>query len=204
MTAERKIATTLDAPWLPPGSSAEVWVGHNCQVAEPVIVTRLLLVRRSPSAVLEFFCVPTPRGPNLPTRYLWADHADRTLPNGATDLMQDVFGRTDLTTRCVGFIRNVVPTPDADYPYPSPWAHVPVLLVTDAAPPIVKGDWLSASRGRAELSERHWWRIVEHHLAAADASDSDAGEPPLATAQGQWARLPGSAGQRALLSRRPS
>jgi len=80
--------------------------------------------------------------------------------------MAEVFGRSDLATRCIGFIRNVVPTPDPGYTYPPPWAHVPVFLITDTAGPIIAGDWLGADRAQAELSDRHWWPIVGHHLAS--------------------------------------
>lgn len=169
MTDELRIATTLDPSWLPPDSSAEVWVGHCCHVAKPVIVVRLLLIRRTPNNELEFFCVPTPKGPNLPTRYLWTDSPEKPTADGIKDLMKEVFGRTDLATRCVGFIRNVVPVPDTSYAYPSPWAHVPVFLITDAASAIVEGGWFSTSQGRAELSERHWWHIVEHFLTTEAA-----------------------------------
>lgn len=166
MSDERQLSRILDAPWLPPGSSAEVWVGDDCDAPDPAIVTRLLLLRRNSSGVLEFFCVPTPRGPNLPTRYLALQQSTQTLEDGTRRLMLDVFSRTDIATRCVGFIRNVVPTPDTSYTYPSPWAHVPVFLITEAAQPMLDGEWFGSVRGRAELSERHWWPIVEHCLAA--------------------------------------
>ncbi|WP_146238885.1 hypothetical protein [Arthrobacter livingstonensis] len=104
---------------------------------------------------MEFVCRPTSKGPNLPTRYLWADDAQESPADGGSFLMRDVFGRTDLATRCVGFIRNVAPSPDAGFGYPSPWAHVPVYLVTGEAQPVVDGDWFSAERGLAGLSERH-------------------------------------------------
>ncbi|WP_054012796.1 hypothetical protein [Arthrobacter sp. ERGS1:01] len=169
MTDERRIARVLDAPWLPPGSTAEAWAGNDCQVIDPVIVTRLLLVRRSSAGTLEFFRVPTPRGPNLPTRYLWGSEDHESVADGTSRLMTEVFGRGDLATRCIGFIRNVVPTLDPNYAYPSPWAHVPVFLVTDTAEPIVAGDWVGADRAHAELADRHWWPIVGNYLTAQDA-----------------------------------
>jgi hypothetical protein len=165
MSDARQIANVLDAPWLPPGSSAEVWVGDDCRAPHPAIVTRLLLLKRNSSGELEFFCVPTPKGPNLPTRYLFTGTDRESSPEGASSLMCEVFGRADLPTRCIGFVRNVVPTPAAGYTYPSPWAHVPVFLVTDTAAPIVDGAWFGAGRGQSELSDRHWWPIVKHYLA---------------------------------------
>lgn len=161
------LLTTTPAPWLPEGSSAETWVGHDCQVGEPVIVTRLLIVRRNSAAAWEFFCVPSPKGANLPTRYVWADHGRESSQEGTTQLMQEIFGHADLATRCVGFIRNVVPRPDANYEYPSPRAHIPVRLILSNAEPAVPGQWFDLDRAQAELSQQHWWRIVEHFLSTA-------------------------------------
>lgn len=165
MSDERRIATTVDAPWLPAGGSAEVWVGNDCHVALPVIVTRLLVVRSNPSGALEFFCVPTPRGPNLPKRYLWGKGAHESSSEGTSRLMEDVFGNLGLANRCIGFIRNVVPTPGDGYTYPSPHAHVPVFLISETASPIISGAWFGLEQGQLELSDRHWWPIVEYWLA---------------------------------------
>lgn len=161
------LLTTNPAPWLPVGSSAETWVGYDCQVDEPVIVTRLLIVRRKSAAAWEFFCVPSPKGANLPTRYVWADHAGESSQDGKSQLMREIFGHADLATRCIGFIRNVVPCPDANYEYPSPRAHIPVHLILGNAEPAVAGDWFDLNRAQAELSQQHWWRIVERFLATA-------------------------------------
>ncbi|WP_218713408.1 hypothetical protein [Arthrobacter sp. BF1] len=164
---DARLMTTAPALWLPQGSSAETWVGHDCQVREPVIVTRLLIVRRNSGSALEFFCVPSPKGANLPTRYLLADHAEESSLDGTAKLIREIFGHTALATRCVGFIRNVVPSPDENYKYPSPWAHIPVHLVLSSAEPAVAGEWFDLNRGHAELSQQHWWRIVEHFLTTA-------------------------------------
>jgi hypothetical protein len=64
-------------------------------------------------------------------------------------------------------VRNVVPVPDADYPHPTPWAHVPVVVVDGAPEPAVDGEWVDLASARDQLSTRHWWPIVEHHLGAA-------------------------------------
>lgn len=110
------------------------------------------------------FCVSTPRGRNLPTRYLYDDLDHESLSEGLRQLVWDIFGETEIATRCVGFIRNVVPTPDTTYTYPVPWAHVPVFLITDPAQPVVEGTWVGADRARSELADRHWWPIVEDYL----------------------------------------
>jgi len=167
MTDEHLIATTQEAPWLPQGSSAEVWVGEDCVLAEPAIIVRLLLTKRGSSRRPEFFCLPTGKGLDLPTRFLGTAH-ERALPSeGLALLAHDVLGNSEIATRCAGYVRNVVPTPTSDYPHPTPWAHVPVFLAVDATEPVVDGEWITLNRARAELSTRHWWPIVEHHLGTA-------------------------------------
>lgn len=169
MTAARLIATTPDAPWLPPGSSAEVWAGADCASPEPAIIVRLLLPRRNISGQPEFFCVPTARGLDLPTRFLGDESERERASHGLARLVYDVLGHSEVTTRSVGFVRNVVPDPDAEYPHPTPWAHVPVFVAVDDLPPIVDGEWVTVGRGRAELTSRHWWPIVEHYLTTIAA-----------------------------------
>ncbi|MDF8262958.1 NUDIX hydrolase [Luteipulveratus flavus] len=165
MTEAQLIVTTLDAPWLPSGSTAEVWAGDDCSLPEPAVIVRLLLTRTAGASEPEFFCVETVKGMDLPTRFLGPADARERPAYGIARLAEDVFGRPDVTTRCIGYVRNVVPRPDASYPHPTPYAHVLVLLATQAAEPVVAGDWVTLERGRAELTTRHWWPIVDHHLA---------------------------------------
>lgn len=165
MTEAHLIATTPDAPWLPPGSSAEVWAGTDCAAAEPAIIVRLLLAREGVSGCSEFFCVPTTRGLDLPTRSLVGDQERTRLSDGLTLLVGDVLGPGEVATRCVGYVRNVVPEPDRTYPHPTPWAHVPVFVAVASVRPVVDGEWVTPDRAGCELRSRHWWPIVEHHLA---------------------------------------
>jgi hypothetical protein len=165
VTEAQLIATTPEAPWLPPGSSAEVWVGEGCAAAEPVIIVRLLLTRRNASDSAEFFCVPTARGLDLPTRFLGVDSERERASDGLARLVHEVLGLSEVATRCVGYVRNVVPAPDGEYPHPTPRAHVPVFVpVTADAQPVMDGEWVALDRGRTELEARHWWPIVEHYL----------------------------------------
>lgn len=164
MTSTHLLSSVSEAPWLPTGSSAETWVGSSCRVAAPVIAARLLITREATAGGLEFFCVPSPRGLNIPTRYLWADHGKEPYAKGRAQLLFSVFGRQELATRCIGFIRNVVPAPDQSYDFPLPWAHVPVLLVTSQVAPHLDGEWHNAVSGRVTMSHQHWWPIVEHFL----------------------------------------
>lgn len=167
MPDEHLIATTPRAPWLPPGSSAEVWAGDDCAVAVPAIIVRLLLTKWPAYGDPRFFCVPTAKGLDLPTRLLGSDQERGRPSAGLAPLLYDVFGGSEVVTRCVGYVRNVVPHPDTDYPHPTPWAHVPVFVAMDAVEPIVDGEWITLERGRRELRPRHWWPIVDNHLTTA-------------------------------------
>ncbi|GIG55657.1 hypothetical protein Lfu02_00290 [Longispora fulva] len=164
MFNERLIALVPDAPWLPAGSTAEVWAGTRCGVPEPCVIVRLLLARVSSPGTVEFFCVPTHRGLDLPTLFLGSGPDRMAVPDGLAQLATATLGRADVETGCVGYVRNVVPRPDTAYPHPTPWAHVPVFAVIDDADPVVEGSWITLDAARPSLNARHWWTVVEHHL----------------------------------------
>lgn len=109
--------------------------------------------------------MPTQRGLDLPSLPLASDSARLTTTEGVAALAAATHGGADARHRCVGFIRNVVPHPDATYPHPVPWAHVPVFTPADAVVPHRHGTWLTLAGARPALATRHWWPIVEHHLA---------------------------------------
>lgn len=159
------IASTPDAAWLPPGSIAEVWAGQDCMPPEPAIIVRLLLTRPGTDAASweQFFCVPTAKGLDLPTLFLGRGSARMTIQQGLDALCRDVCG-TAVPLKCVGFVRNVVPAPDASYPHPTPHAHVPVFVPRSASAPTATGTWVDVVSGVPDLADRHWWPIVEHHL----------------------------------------
>lgn len=165
--SEHLIATKPDAPWLPEGSTAEVWAVRNGRVPDPCIIVRLLLLRQLASGVAEFFCVPTHRGLDLPTLSLVTDPTPMTPTEGLAELAEHTVGRAGVTGRCIGYVRNVVPHPDASYPHPTPWAHVPVFVPTEPVEPVAEGSWVTLDSARADLSVRHWWPIVEHHLTCS-------------------------------------
>lgn len=110
--------------------------------------------------------MPTAKGPDLPTRHLGVDHERSHPSQGLALLALDVLGYSEVATRCVGYVRNVVPEPDDKYPHPTPWAHVPVFTAMTAADPIVDGQWITLNRGKGELQSRHWWPIVQNHLTS--------------------------------------
>ena len=168
MPDERLIGEIPSAPWLPPGSTAEVWAGTDCAIPEPCIIVRLLLFRRGDSGKAEFFCLPTHRGLELPALPL--DGSDRmTAAAGLHLLAGRVLGRPDVAYPCIGYVRNVVPHPDASYPHPAPMAHVPVFVAGEGAEPVAEGRWITLDAARPDLDARHWWPIVEHHLTAVEA-----------------------------------
>ena len=160
---DRLILSIPDAPWLPAGSAAEAWAGHDCPVPDPCIIVRLLLVRRAAGGP-EFFCVPTYRGLDLPSLPLSTGSTVMTTGSGIASLASATLGRSGGGWRCVGYIRNVVPDPDTDYPHPTPWAHVPVFVPAEVTEPVCDGSWLSLGEARPELEVRHWWPVVEHHI----------------------------------------
>ena len=160
----RLLQTLSDAPWLPPGSAAEAWASAGPGPADPVVIIRLLLARRAPDGRREFFCVGTDRGLDLPTRRLGATGAPEPPAYGLARLLTDVVGGP-VRTRCVGWIRNVVPDPDEDYALPAPYACVTVYAPTETVAPVRRGTWVSGVDAAPELLARHWWPVVREHLA---------------------------------------
>ena len=142
-----------------------MWAGTGAPVPDPCIIVRLLLTRPAAQG-RQFFSVPTPRGLDLPTEPLGRQPGGTSVADGLSALTSRTLGRADLELACVGFVRNVVPVPDADYPHPTPWAHVPVFEPASTVEPVIEGSWLTLDAARHDLATRHWWPIVERHLAA--------------------------------------
>lgn len=163
---DQLLTSTPEAPWLPPGSVAEVWVGDDCTGFDPAVIVRLAIWRVRHGEV-SFFCVPSAKGLDLPTRFLGSGAVRESVEEGIAKLGSDVFGHPPTPERCIGYVRNAVPNPDEGYPHPTPCAHVPVFTVTTEEPSIVEGQWLTIPRARRMLAGRHWWPIVEHAAAGA-------------------------------------
>lgn len=157
-------------PWLPPGSRADVVLSDH-PAPEPTTVVRLLVTSGEDVWV-------TPRadggGLDLPTARVTdgvaaaLDGLVATAPVGTTGL------------RPWGFVRNLVPDPPADYPWPAPVAHFAVWhgTVDPSAEPDgaaragqdsqeAGGRWLGPSAATEALDERHWWPL---HRRAAPGS----------------------------------
>lgn len=164
MSIERRIVRIENAPWLPTGSAAEVWVGTDCATPESSIIVRLSLTARDAQGSRTFFCLPIAKGLDLPTLFLGRASERMSVAAGLSELQQTILGTTGHELRCVGYVRNVVPSPDASYPHPTPYAHVPVFLAPEGTVPVVEGTWVTVDAARMDLTGRHWWPIVEHTL----------------------------------------
>jgi len=163
MNGAELLAVHRDAPWLPPGSSAEVWACNAAVGPDPAAIVRLLLTRHLFGREPEFFCVDSPKGLDLPSRFLGNGDRWERPAEGIAALSSEVTGQS-VEVLCVGYVRNVVPFPDDSYSLFTPNAHVPVYRAQTPAAPIVHGERLTIKEGRNGLTARHWWRIVDHSL----------------------------------------
>lgn len=161
-------------PWLPPGGRADVVLSAQ-PAPEPTAVVRLLVTSGN-----DVWVVPRAdgKGLDLPTarvtdgvaaaRASALDALLATAPDGTTGL------------RPLGFVRNTVPDPPTDYPWPAPVAHFAVwhgtvdrsagragAARTGQEPQESGGRWLGPSAAAEALGGRHWWPL---HRRAAPGS----------------------------------
>ena len=153
---ERVVASVPDAPWLPQGSRADVIASRQDSPPANTVVVRLALRRGTELLVLDRLG----GGTDLPS----APVGD-IGPLAALDRLHTVItgGPLRASARLLGYVRNTVPRPRADYPWPAPTAAFGVW--TDEPPPSVSplaGRWLEADRLEAELGDRHWWPLLDH------------------------------------------
>ncbi|GAA1494016.1 NUDIX hydrolase [Curtobacterium herbarum] len=147
--APQVIASTVDAPWLPPGGVADVVLGGP--VLGPTGLVRLLLTdghrvfctRRDGSGKLD-----------LPTARVGPDDHDGVLAIAA--LTRHVVGGP-VPLRYVGAVRNTVRVPTPEYEWPTPVAAFAVW--TAVARPVVPGEWVDGGTGSV-LAERHWFPLL--------------------------------------------
>jgi hypothetical protein len=154
-SAPEVIATTPNAPWLPPGGVADVVLGGP--VLRPMGLVRLLLTDRD-----RVFCIPRDGSgkPDLPSARVGPDDLDGTddLDGAAAiaELARRVVG-APVPLRYVGAVRNTVAVGADGYEWPTPVAAFGV-WTTDAAP-VVSGEWLRGGAG-SMLAERHWYPLL--------------------------------------------
>jgi hypothetical protein len=152
---ERVVEALPGAPWLPPGSRADVIASRQDEAPANTVVVRLALLRGA-----DLLAVPrTDRGWDLPSRPV----GDGTPLRALAGLVGELVGSSPRPTTLVGYVRNTVPLPPSDYPWPTPKACFAVYsarLGSDVDVPA--GRWLAPTRARAELSDRHWWPLMDH------------------------------------------
>ena len=148
-----------DPAWLPRGSRADVMLGEPPD-DEPTGLVRLLVVRRA-----EIFCLPrTEDGRlDLPTRRVSAGEH----PRRAVEALAALVLGAGTAVRPSGYVRNLVPSPASDYPWPAPVACFSVWRSSGI--PVVDGVWCS----RTELGERHWWPLAEHEAGQRQRACGD-------------------------------
>jgi hypothetical protein len=152
---ERVVAAIPGAPWLPPGSRADVIASRQVEAPATTVVVRLALRWGPDLLVVE----RADGGWDLPSR-----RAGNAGPPAALgELERDVLGGTGrLTPTLLGYVRNTVPVPTSDYPWPVPKACFAVFTDTAGSPETLTGRWLDPVGARSELSQRHWWPLLDH------------------------------------------
>jgi hypothetical protein len=157
---ERVVHSTPDPAWLPAGSRVDVISSSQDGPPANTVVVRLAVLREDGLVVLDR---PDRTGPDLPS-----------APVGGHGV-EDVLGLLEGLVlgpgagaghRLLGYVRNTVPAPDADYPWPAPLACFAVYAVRDTGRPLLAGSWLSASDAEGALGDRHWWPLLERELRA--------------------------------------
>lgn len=114
---ERVVEAVPGAPWLPSGSRADVIASRQDEAPANTVVVRLALLRGPDLLVVE----RPDGGTDLPSRRVVDDSVTNALGELAGELVDH---RAALAPRLVGYVRNTVPTPDADYPWQIGRAHV--------------------------------------------------------------------------------
>ena len=152
---ERVVHAVPGAPWLPPGSRADVIASRQDEAPANTVVVRLALLSRA-----DLLLVVRPDGGwDLPSRPVGDDTPAEVLSQLARDL---VGGPIRIAPMLLGYVRNTVPAPTDDYPWPAPKACFAVYahrLVQhhDAGP----GTWHPLADATKSLTDRHWWPLLE-------------------------------------------
>ena len=152
---ERVLVSHPGPPWLPPGSRADVIASRQQEPPADTVVVRLLA--QSAGAVL---VVHRPDG-GLDLPSVTVDGAPGpSVADAVQHLQVETVGEV-APTELVGYVRNTVPEPPADYPWPAPRACFAVFhRVVDPGVPFGRGHWLALDEAADQLSERHWWPLL--------------------------------------------
>ena len=156
---EKVVHSVPEAAWLPPGSRADVISSRQAEPPASTVVVRLALLRGPDLLVLERLG----GGLDLPSAPVGTlspqDALGRLLAlvagPGAAQVVQP---------RLLGYVRNTVPSPDPEYPWPVPRACFAVWHgEVDPAwrPDTGVGRWVRLDGAVDALRVRHWWPLVE-------------------------------------------
>jgi hypothetical protein len=155
---ERVVHAVPGAPWLPPGSRADVIASRQPEPPTGTVVVRLALFRGGDLLVLQRLT----GGLDLPSAPV-----GRLTPEDALGRLVEVVAGPahGLAPTLLGYVRNTVPEPDADYAWPVPKAcfavwHDAVPVGEDLGTGV--GRWVGPDEAAAALAERHWWPLVAH------------------------------------------
>lgn len=154
-TRERVIHSVPDAPWLPPGSRADVIASRHEVVPANTVVVQLALVHDE-----DLFVVAGPDGGlDLPSGLV----ADVSAAAAVDELHRSMLGMAGggaTAPRLLGYVRNTVPHADPGYPWPTPQACFAVFAQRGVPKVPGVGRWLDREAASAALSRRHWWPLV--------------------------------------------
>jgi hypothetical protein len=141
--------------WVPEGGVAEVVRTAVPAPPRPTSIVRLLAT--CAGAIL---VAPRAdgRGVDIPAAAVGADGEVESVLSALADDLLDGAG----SPRLVGFVRNTVPGPAADYPWPVPVAHFAVWWCEVERRQARRGHWLGAAGAADQLAERHWWPLAAH------------------------------------------
>lgn len=151
---ERVVESTPGAHWLPPGSRADVIASRQDNPPPNTVVVRAV-VRHAGSLLV--VGRPDGHGLDLPTRTV----GEGEVADDAVQTLCDDLGVSAEGVSLLGYVRNVVHHPDADYPWPTPNACFALFTVVTDGPAAIKGTWLPPQTLESELGERHWWPLVD-------------------------------------------
>jgi hypothetical protein len=166
---ERVLQTLSEPPWLPRGSRVDVISSRQDGPPANTVVVRLLAHAQGSILVV-------PRddgGLDLPARRVVASSAADSPPDRLAHTLaavqREVLGDPAEAT-LVGYVRNTVPEPGADYPWPAPRACFAVFArpVTPPGPPggapvdplVARARWLPLNDAAERLGGRHWWPLL--------------------------------------------
>lgn len=151
---ERVVDSTREPAWLPAGSRADVIASRQDSPPPSTVVVRVA-VHGPPGLVV----VPRKDGDgvDLPTRRV----GEGEEPAGVASGLLEELGLAGVPPRVHGYVRNVVPVPAPDYPWPVPFACFTVYAVRAPSAGLVRGEWCAWEEQEAALGRRHWWPLRE-------------------------------------------